>query len=676
MVCIGNAQTTEKKDTLLTAEAGVELVVVSSTRSPKHVDSTNASISVLGKPHFQQAIPRTTPEALLQTAGVWIQKTNHGGGSASIRGQMGNQILTLVDGIRLNNATYRYGPNQYLNTVNPFLIEQLEVLRSDGSVQYGSDALGGVIHILSHSPKLREKKYVSGQVLGQFMSHGMEQTGHARVNAGGTKLALTASGTRRSFGDLLGGDTTGIQKPGGYQEYSYDTKVIWQALSTLQFIGAHQLTRQNDVPVYHKVKLENFAFNQFDPQTRGLSYLRSIYAPKIKRTSGLRLTQLNATLSNSVSLEGRQSQKNNSLQIRDERDSTRSLGINIQANTLLANNLFSNFGVERYDDRVQSMRVDRNESTQAEQVKRGVYPDGSTMKTHALFVIQGWEHQRLNLLWGLRWQTIQLNMYDETLKDVNVNLEGFTWQFNSSYQVLPALQLFAAANSAFRSPNIDDIGTLGIVDFRYEIPNDELKPEKAYTFQAGVRKQGTVFLATLDGFYQSINDLIIRNRVGSDSLDGYPLYTKTNSGQAYIWGSEFSFKWFVFPRFSLQGQGTYTFGEDVSNKQPLRRMPPAFGNLNATYQLPVKNHRLAIGFELMGATAQKRLASGDRDDNRIPVGGTPGWLIANGYLQWKIKYIELNTSIQNIGNADYRYHGSGVNGYGRSVKLAVSIHFP
>ena len=50
-----------------------------------------------------------------------MQHTNYGGGAPIIRGLVGNQILVLVDGIRLNNAVYRLGPNQYLNTIETFL---------------------------------------------------------------------------------------------------------------------------------------------------------------------------------------------------------------------------------------------------------------------------------------------------------------------------------------------------------------------------------------------------------------------------------------------------------------------------------------------------------------------------------------------------------------------------
>ena len=78
-----------------------------------------------------------------------MQKTNHGGGSPFIRGLVGNQVLVLIDGIRLNNATFRYGPNQYLNTIDSWQIERIEVMRGSGSIQYGSDALGGVVNIIS-----------------------------------------------------------------------------------------------------------------------------------------------------------------------------------------------------------------------------------------------------------------------------------------------------------------------------------------------------------------------------------------------------------------------------------------------------------------------------------------------------------------------------------------------
>ena len=47
--------------------------------------------------------------------------------------------------------------------------------------------------------------------------------------------------------------------------------------------------------------------------------------------------------------------------------------------------------------------------------------------------------------------------------------------------------LFVSLNTGFRAPNIDDLGTLGIVDFRYEIPNSRLKPESSIQYEAGYK---------------------------------------------------------------------------------------------------------------------------------------------------------------------------------------------
>lgn len=61
----------------------------------------------------------------------------------------------MVDGIRLNNSIFRYGPNQYLNTVDAFGLDQMEVLFGNGAVQYGSDAMGGVILAKFHEPETK-----------------------------------------------------------------------------------------------------------------------------------------------------------------------------------------------------------------------------------------------------------------------------------------------------------------------------------------------------------------------------------------------------------------------------------------------------------------------------------------------------------------------------------------
>src|SRR6266850_634308 len=94
-----------------------EATVTASRRREVVIESPRA-VSVLHRDEMDRRLTRTTPEALIEEPGVFVQRTNYGGGAPFVRGQFGNRILLLVDGIRLNNSTFRAGPNQYLNTVD------------------------------------------------------------------------------------------------------------------------------------------------------------------------------------------------------------------------------------------------------------------------------------------------------------------------------------------------------------------------------------------------------------------------------------------------------------------------------------------------------------------------------------------------------------------------------
>jgi outer membrane receptor protein involved in Fe transport len=77
--------------------------------------------------------------------------------------------------------------------------------------------------------------------------------------------------------------------------------------------------------------------------------------------------------------------------------------------------------------------------------------------------------------------------------------------------------------------------------------------------------------------------------------------------------------------------------------------------------------------EFLYALEQDRLAQGDKADNRIPAGGTPGWNVLNFYAGYEWKQVRLNAGLQNLLNEDYRTHGSGINGVGRSAWFSVIV---
>jgi hypothetical protein len=116
---------------------------------------------------------------------------------------------------------------------------------------------------------------------------------------------------------------------------------------------------------------------------------------------------------------------------------------------------------------------------------------------------------------------------------------------------------------------------------------------------------------------------------------------------------------------------SYTFGQNTSRNEPMRRIPP----FNGRFLLKYHNANLHMYLENLFAKSQNRLAQGDKDDNRIPTGGTPGFNLINFYGGYQFKSLKIETGLRNIFNIDYRLHGSGINGMGRNIFISLAYFF-
>jgi len=643
----------------------LEEVVISANRYGSFPVKTPEAIRALKYSSIQTYQLRSSPEALRLTPGVFVQKTNHGGGSPFLRGLTGNQTLLLIDGIRLSNAIMRSGPNQYLNTIDVFSLEKLEVLRGSGSVQYGSDAIGGTIQAFSHKLETFEEPTWGGTLITRFATQGMEQSVHGRVNYGNKRVAFSAGITARNFGDIVGGDTTGVQSPTGYQEFNFDLKSNIVLSSKSDLTMAFQNVHQSDVPVYHKVALENYDIHKMDPQKRQLAYLRLSQ----KFSAGILKSAL-FTTSYQAMEEGRELLKNGSSILRNENDKVRSIGFSAEAFTTSSKIWSANTGVEVYNDLVNSSRTDTDLSTDSSTLKRGLYPDGSTMTGMAAFTVHTFDLQHWNITAGARFNSFIIHVEDEDLGKTKLTPSALVGNLAILRKLNDRSNLFISMNTGFRAPNIDDLGTLGIVDFRYETPNFDLKPEYSFQYQIGYKYRGRKLKGEVYLYRNELFNLIVRNRIEDDSIEGYPVYQKENIGRAYIQGAETDWQYEFNEVWMLSGTITYTFGQNLTEDEPMRRTPPLFGRLAVDYRLK----EWWINLEWNAAGKQDRLAGGDIDDNRIPSDGTPGWNIINLNTSYTWRFIKVDLSLRNLLNQDYRYHGSGINGYGRSALLSLILN--
>ena len=654
---------TAKQDTIRAYT--IDEVVITANRKSSFQNETPEAIRIVDRAHAEKYQMRSAPEALQLTPAVFVQKTNHGGGSPIIRGLTGNQTLLLVDGIRLSNATYRYGPNQYLNTIDIFGVEKIEVLRGSGSVQYGSDALGGTIQVFNNDLFFSEQPKWSGSLLTRIATHNMEQSLHADVTYSIGKAAFKAGVTGRNFGDIIGGDSTGKQSPTGYQELDFDLRGKIKLSQSAELTVVFQNVHQYDVPVYHKVQLENYSIYIMDPQIRKLGYIK---LNKQLNAGILKSAKFTAALQKTK--EGRSSQKNGSDILRYENDEVRSLSFQAEAVTEGGKIWSASSGFEIYNDLVHSSRTDSNTQSGSVSEGRGLYPDGSTMTGIAAYSLHSFDLPGWIFTAGARYNTFIINVEDENIGTARLKPSALVGNLAVLRKLTAGSNLFISAGTGFRAPNIDDLGTLGIVDFRYEIPNYDLQPENSFQYQAGYKYHGSRLSGEIYLFRNELYNLIVRTVVPGDTIEGYPVYRKENIEHAYIEGVETNIGLELCKSLQVNGSLTYTYGQNVTKNEPMRRIPPLFCRLSLDYS----DEMWWGSIVWLAATKQDRLATGDISDNRIPAGGTPGWNIFNVNAGYIMKHIKVDFSLENIFNKDYRYHGSGINGYGRLAILSLILN--
>ncbi|GAA0528638.1 vitamin B12 transporter [Rhizomicrobium palustre] len=134
----------------LASAAGAETIVVSATRTPEPAAVTGASISVISASDLEARQTVILSDALATAPGVTVIRNGGVGQTTSVllRGAEVGQSVVLVDGVRINDPSAPTG-QALMGDVLANGLERVEVLRGPQSTLYGSDAIGGVISLVT-----------------------------------------------------------------------------------------------------------------------------------------------------------------------------------------------------------------------------------------------------------------------------------------------------------------------------------------------------------------------------------------------------------------------------------------------------------------------------------------------------------------------------------------------
>ena len=676
----------------------LEGIVVTPSRVAREIQSTPGVVHPIdAMDAVAREGTRTTPDMLKGVPSVMVQKTGLGQGSPYIRGFTGFRTLCLVDGIRLNNSVFRDGPNQYWNTVDPLSIRDYELVMGPGSVMYGSDAVGGVLNALTLEPPewngaadWESRLYYRGATA--------ERSNVGRVQVGSRaseKLGFVAGVSLKDYGDLEGGKDVGRQKHTGYDEQDYDAKISYDPARNVRVTLGHQAVDQDDAWRTHKtiyaIDWEGLSVgddlkHSYD-QHRDLTYLRL----RADEMNGA-VDALEITVSRQVQSEDLDRVKKDSAGEKQGFDvTTWGVALQLQSDTAVGNWVY---GAEYYRDGVDSYaRKYKADGSLNKTEIQGPVADDASYDTAGVYVEDtlGLANGKLDLIPGLRFNYAKADadrVKDPTTgKQISVE-EDWTDVAGSLRALVPLTPgrehvLFGGISQGFRAPNLSDLTRFDMARSKeIETPSPNLDPENYVACEIGLKSRAGKWISEASYYYTMIDNMIVRTPTGNE-IDGNIEVTKKNSGDGYVQGFELSETCLFTPEWSawvsaswMDGEvDTYPTSDAEKERDTISRLMPPTAQVGARWQLESGKY-WAEAVSDMAVKADKLSADDQRDTQRIPPGGTPGYAVFHVRAGTQLtKHLQLSLALENIFDEDYRIHGSGVNEPGRNLIFMANCTF-
>jgi hemoglobin/transferrin/lactoferrin receptor protein len=562
-----------------------EVTVTAARGEAERVFDVPETVAVTTRAELDARPIQILPQALREEAGILVQQTTTAQGSPFIRGFSAQRIVYLVDGIRLNTSTFRAGATQYLGWINPGLVQRMEIVRGPASVQYGSDALGGTINVLSLQPAPlgAGKARVSGSVEAMLGSADLSAGGEAAMLVEAPRLALRAGAASRRVDELRPGrgrdshsaltrflglpsdvlytrlPGTGFSQAGGHLAAT----VALNEASTLSGLYLHE--EQFGVERYDRLLGGDGLFrSDFEPQRLDFGYLR------YRRGRTGFLNEMTAAISLNRQQDDRAEQALPGAAIEREAGRVTAYGYQAQGSWIAANRLAMTAGAEVYDEYIGASRILDDPGAGGAEALRPEIPDGTRYTSAGAFV-QGTGDLlpgRLTLRGGLRYATFLFRTRPDAplaVEDERVSTRALTFHTGGLVRVSPALNGTFTISRGFRAANAFDLGAIGISGGGFELspsqaaalgaevgsndgatavgtgqPVRGLAPESVYAFEGGFKLRTTRLGAALTLFDLELVDIIQRRTaifgpgVVGRTVAGHEIVAQDTAGRAYV----------------------------------------------------------------------------------------------------------------------------------------------
>ena len=240
-ILLGQTPDSTYRSTGIESKYFLKDVVITGTRINKQILDVPQFVQLLTKEDILiRKNFRTMPEMLKENSGIMVQNTGHGQGSPYLRGFTGFRTVFLIDGIRLNNSVFRDGPNQYWSTVDPLSINKIEIVKGINSTLYGSDAIGGIVAVLTREMDFKTKSLLTPDRFYTRLSSA-EHTLITRLELIGTSfgsLKYSLGLSYKDFGNIDGGAEYGSVEATGFVLSARNKKAVLEYVNVTSDAGS------------------------------------------------------------------------------------------------------------------------------------------------------------------------------------------------------------------------------------------------------------------------------------------------------------------------------------------------------------------------------------------------------------------------------------------------------
>lgn len=703
----------------------LEDVVVSATRWEQKTSSVPAKIRTVSSQEIALQNPQTAADLLGITGQVFIQKSQQGGGSPMIRGFATNRLLYTVDGVRMNTAIFRGGNIQNVISLDPFAIDNAEVVFGPGSVIYGSDAIGGLMSFQTLKPSfsLKDTPLISGKAVARYATANKEKTAHFDINVGWKKWALLTSISANEFEDLKMGSygpdeylrpfyveridsadvivtnkDPKVQAPSGYSQMNIMQKLRFSPNQYWDFNYGFHYSETSDYARYdrhirYKNGLPRYGEWSYGPQKWMMNYLS---ATQQKKT----------VMHDEFSIRLAQQSFEESRISRDIHKTTREIRVeNVEAysaNMDLAKHLGSKntlyYGIEGVWNTVNSVGTDEDIETGERSVGPARYPQ-ATWASYGVYLNHQWKPSDVFMLQsGLRYSYFSIDadfdttFYPFPFTSSTTKNGGLTGSLGFVLRPSESWVISMNLGTAYRAPNVDDLGKVfdsepGTVT----VPNPGLTSEYAYNGDLGIAKVfGRWVKVDLSGYYTYLQNAMVRRNYtlnGEDSIlyDGELSQVQAiqNAAFATVFGVQLGLEINLTHGFSFASDFNFQQGiEELEDgtQSPSRHAAPWFGRTRLRYTQGRLSLELSANYS--GARTFDQLAEEEKGKPEIYAKDNDGnpWSPDWYTLNFKVNYnfernFGVSAGIENLTDQRYRPYSSGIAAAGRNFYMALRCTF-